>query len=68
MILYILPKGEGIMVLFNVIFEMVYPKIMYRSMTSDVNGGTSRVVKKAEERYRGFVISPKRRTHSRYLF
>ena len=31
---------------------------MYRSMTTDVNGGTSRVVKKAEERYRGFVIFP----------
>ena len=40
---------------FNVLLEMVIePKIMYRSMTSDVNGGTSRVVKKAEERYRAF--------------
>ena len=40
---------------FNVLLEMVIqPKIMYRSMTSDVNGGTSRVVKKAVERNRAF--------------
>ena len=48
---------------FNVLLEMVIePKIMYRSMTSDVNGGLSRVVKKAEERYRGFDIRPKQDT------